>query len=231
MPLLLHKQPFPNASFGLWLIEEDPDFFQANLSLEPAEAQELALLKGLRRLEWLTARWLLDKMSQTAERLPLAKDSFSKPFFPGNDRLICSLSHSQGKVGVLLLELDRPVDPEKDRYGCDIQVLVDKIRAIAPKFTNEAEKAILEKLGEKQRFEALHLLWTAKESLYKAYGLKSLDFRANIFVEGLEWDGQQGKALGRIQTTDYAQAFDLYFEKTSLPEKQEQLIWTVCRPC
>jgi 4'-phosphopantetheinyl transferase len=230
VPLLLTRHPFANATFGLWQIAEEESFFRKDLPLSTDEEAELAALKGLRRLEWLAARWLLDKLSRTTERLPLAKDGFSKPFFPDNDRLLCSLSHSQGTVGVLLVEFDRAVWPEQDRCGCDIQVVVQKMSAIAPKFANEAEKAMLQSWDKSLQLDGLHLLWTAKESLYKAYGIKSLDFRAHLFVENVEWDGQQGHGRGRVEKADFKQAFELYMEKIQLPDTEESLIWTVCWP-
>ncbi|HAD12651.1 MAG TPA: hypothetical protein DCF33_09450, partial [Saprospirales bacterium] len=105
MPLLLVSKPFPNASFGLWQIAEEEDYFRADLPLSKDEETEFARHQNpLRRLEWLAGRWLLHKLTDEPERLPLAKDAFSKPFFPENQHLGCSLSHSKGTVGVLIVD-------------------------------------------------------------------------------------------------------------------------------
>jgi len=71
------------------------------------------------------------------------------------------------------------------------------------------------------------LIWTAKESLYKAYGLKKLDFRAHIFVTQIEWDGLSGKARGRVEKGSFELSFQLIFNKIILPD-EGSLITAVC---
>lgn len=225
MPLLLTTHPFPAATFGLWQIVEDESFFRLDLPLSAEEETELASHhNALRRLEWLAGRWLLHKLTDAPERLPLAKDVFSKPFFPENLDMACSLSHSRGRVGALIFtqhEAQRAV-------GCDIQVLTEKMRRIAPKFLRLEEAAAVEKQpSDSLQFEHLHLYWTAKESLYKAYGLKELDFRKHISVQALVWDGQRGKAVGKVEKAGYLQYFSLVFGKVNLPDEQV-LIWAAC---
>jgi phosphopantetheinyl transferase len=227
MPLLRTSHPFPDAIFGLWQITEDEAFFRADLPLSAAEESELTKHQNaLRRLEWLAGRWLLHKLTGSPQRLPLAKDAFSKPFFPENQDMACSLSHSKGSVGALV------VVPKEGGLltggGCDIQVLTDKMPRIAHKFLNAAETQFVEGHDRAQKFDLFHLFWTAKESLYKAYGLKKLDFRKHIFVENLHWDGQIGHASGRVEKDEFRQVYALVFSKIALPEEGD-LITAVCR--
>jgi 4'-phosphopantetheinyl transferase len=217
MSLLLTIHPFPDTSFGLWQIAEHADFFLADLPLSAAEQDEFSRLQALRRLEWLSSRWLLHKITGAPQRLPLAKDAFSKPFFLDNPDLFCSLSHSQGIVGALTAPRN---------CGCDIQVLVDKMPRLAAKFLGEAESKFVLNHPESVRFELYHLYWTAKESLYKAYGIKALDFRGHIFIESLHWDGCTGNAIGRIEKNDTKQTYQLKFGKVDL--EQGALVWAVC---
>jgi phosphopantetheinyl transferase len=221
MPLLFSRHPFPDATFGLWLIAETEDFFRAGLPLSPAETTELEPLKGIRRQEWLAVRWLLHQFTGQKIRLPLAKSAFSKPFFPDNDHLTCSLSHSHGVVGALLVE--------GAGCGCDIQVMVDKTTRLAPKFLNPQEARFVDTHPNARQFDLVHIFWTAKESLYKAYGLKALDFRSHMRVEPFTWNGRSGTTIGWVEKDDYNQAFTLMFEKTELPDGRE-LIWTICIP-
>jgi phosphopantetheinyl transferase len=224
MPLLLTTHPFPAASFGLWLIAEEESFFRLDLPLSDSEEAELASHHNdLRRLEWLAGRWLLHKLTDAPERLPLAKDAFSKPFFPENLDMACSLSHSRGHVGALIF-----TEQESPRaVGCDIQVMTEKMRRIAPKFLRPEEAAFIASFDEAQQFELLHLYWTAKESLYKAWGLKELDFRKHLSVTDLNWDGQSGRAEGKVEKNEYLQLFSLVFGKMMLPDDQT-LIWAAC---
>lgn len=217
MSLLLTAHPFTGTTLGLWQIAEPEAFFKEELPLSSAEAQEMALMQQVRRLEWLSSRWLLHKITGAPQRLPLAKNAFSKPFFLDQPDLYCSLSHSQGVVGALVAA---------QNCGCDIQVLVEKMPRLAPKFLGEAEFDFVAGFSESVRFELYHLYWTAKESLYKTYGLKALDFRKHIFVTDIEWDGQAGTANGIIEKNDFWHNYRLRFGKVAL--EKGDVVWAVC---
>lgn len=220
MPLLLSTHPFPDTVFGLWQIAEEEAFFREELPLSREEEKELALLKNIRRLEWLASRWLLHKLTGAPQRIPLTKDAFSKPFFLDKPDLYCSLSHSHGVVGALLAQ---------QNVGCDIQVLVPKMPRLAHKFLSKKEDAFVKKHAEPVQFDLFHVFWTAKESLFKAYGLKELDFRAHLCVEPFKWRDFSGAAKGWVKKDAYRQCYRLLFEKFNLPD-EGALIWTVCLP-
>lgn len=217
MALLLTTHPFPDTTFGLWQIAEHESVFKDELPLTRAEERELSGLQHLRRLEWLSSRWLLHKITGAQQRIPLAKDAFSKPFFLDQPDLFCSLSHSHGVVGALTAT---------QNCGCDIQVLVDKMPRIAAKFLGEEEADFVAGFPKHVQFELFHLYWTAKESLYKTYGIRALDFRAHIFVRQLTWDGHAGAAMGTIQKDDFLQHYQLQFGRVDL--EAGALVWAVC---
>jgi 4'-phosphopantetheinyl transferase len=225
--LLSLRHPFPDATLGVWKIEEAEAFFFRDLPLSAGEQAEFEVLKAPRRMEWLAARWLLHKLSGAPQRLPLAKDTFSKPFFPGHEELACSLSHSRGLVGALLV---RNCQPDA-AFGLDLQVLVAKMPALAHKFVNEAERDAAAQFPASAYMDILHIYWTAKEALYKAYGLKALDFKEHLHVDLDTWDGQTGGGTGTIAKGEFTRAFDLYLEKIQLPETDnEAAIVCVCAP-
>jgi phosphopantetheinyl transferase len=228
MPILLSRHPFPNATFGIWQITEDEDFFRQDLPFSEQEAQEFVPLKGIRRLEWLAARWLLHKFTGESIRLPLAKDAFSKPFFPDHQHLNCSLSHSHGIVGAFLVGTDATQQEDQRPMGCDIQVMVEKMGRLAPKFMRAEEHDFVAKQDAIFHADLHHIFWTAKESLYKAYGIKALDFRDHMWLEPFAWDGVHGMTTGWIEKDDYRQAFQVWFEKMDLPTDRA-MIWTICQ--
>lgn len=226
MPLLSVAHPFSGATFSLWQIAEQEDFFREDLPLSTAESAELDNLQHpVRRLEWLAGRWLLHKTTGAPQRLPLAKDAFSKPFFPENQHLACSLSHSRGCVGALVVTRDEQSE-SAPLTGCDIQMFTEKMTRIAPKFLRESEKNLLKTHPSGDHIALLHLFWTAKESLYKAYGLKALDFREHIRVDDIEWDGQGGQGRGAVEKAAFARNFQLFFGKTIPGEAS--LFWAIC---
>lgn len=229
MPLLLVSKPFPNASFGLWQIAEEEGYFRADLPLSAEEEAEFARHHNpLRRLEWLAGRWLLHKLTDAPERLPLAKDAFSKPFFPANQHLGCSLSHSRGTVGALIVDRETATDAPH-AIGCDIQMKTGKMTRLAYKFLNEPEQEFVAQFPDEDHLDLLHLFWTAKESLYKAYGLKELDFRKHIHVKPFQWDGFQGSGYGVIEKGAFRQVFRLKYGKLELPEG-EPLLHAIALP-
>ncbi len=246
MPLLLTTHPFPGTTFGLWQIAEEEAFFREELPLSLEEEAEISRLKNeLRRHEWLASRWLLHKMTGAPQRLPLAKDAFSKPFFPENQHLACSLSHSHGIVGAVIWDLGfgirdsgrtpqllntQSLIPTPPTCGCDIQVFVPKMPRLAPKFLNLKESKFVQKHTASAQYDLFHVFWTAKESLYKAYGLKALDFRAHLRVEPFKWKENTGTAKGWVEKDNFRQSYRLHFEKIFLPGDAGELVWTVCLP-
>lgn len=217
MPLLLNIHPFDGATFSLWKVTEPLSFFEDDLPLSDSEAAELAVLSEHRRGEWLSSRWLLHHTTGAPRRIPLVKDAFSKPFFLNEPDLFCSLSHSRHFTGTLTA---------RRNCGCDIQVLVDKMPRIAPRFMSAAELALTESWQSDMRNELYHLYWTAKESLYKQYGLKALDFTDHISVSDINWNGFEGSATGNIRKGGFAAEYRLVFGKIEA-DSDQSLIWAV----
>ncbi len=218
MPVLLASHPFEQATFGLWQIAEPEAFFRDRLPLAQDEERDLAPLKGIRRAEWLASRYLLHLLTGENERLPLAKTAFAKPFFLDKPDLHCSLSHSHGIVGALLA----PVE-----CGCDVQVFVDKMPKLAHKFISPEEFEFVNAFPVMEQFELFHAFWTAKESLYKTYGLRELDFRRHIGLDSFLWPASPAETTGWIAKDNYCQPFSLLLEKHTLPD-EHHLMTAVC---
>ncbi len=223
MPLLFTRR-FPSvlrqpAAFGVWHIVEEEDFFCRRLALTAAEAADLAQYKGLRRLEWLAVRYLLHLLTGNGRRWPLGKDAFAKPFFLNENGLYCSLSHSKGLVGALLSDVPG---------GCDLQVLTEKMLHLAPRFLHEDEGLFISTFAADIQLDLQHIFWTAKESLYKAYGLRALDFRQHLRVEPFDWVGGSGESTGWVCKAPPFQPYQLYFEKPVPRPAIPTFVWTVC---
>jgi len=223
MPLLFTRhialQPEQVLTFGVWQITEDEQYFREDLPLTPEEEKDLERYKGIRRLEWLAGRWLLHKLTGADVRLPLGKNAFAKPFFLHRPELHCSLSHSHGIVGAMLAD---------GVCGCDLQVLVEKMPRLASKFLHQEEDRFLRSFPQATQFDLMHVFWTAKESLYKAYGLKELDFRGHLRLDPFEWSGLSADTTGWVRKDTFQQAYRLHFEKAVLPAAAGAFVWTVC---
>ena len=192
MPLLLQEDLCPPGEWGVWSITEPETELRGRLAMAPAEAEQLSAIRGAgRRREFLAARLLLHTLSGRAERGALVKDEFGKPHLAGSPFQV-SISHTHGFSAAIAHP--RPC-------GVDIQTYVPRIRRLARKFVGPREATWLDPGDELRQ---LHLLWSAKEALYKAYGRRQLDFRAHLEVDprpaaiGEEWtrgwlrkDGQE----------------------------------------
>lgn len=202
MPLSIHYSIAKNGEVGVWDIEEPEDWFLERLNLKEDEAVQFQRLKGRRRLEWLAARQLVHQMSGRAKRALFKKDEFGKPYLKGSAYHI-SISHSHHKAAAIAAP---------GVVGIDIQVWVPKIERLAKRFLSAEELNQLDALSNKRLFQ-LHVLWGAKESLYKAYGRRALDFCQHIRIEGIPTESATGKTLGRVIKGGYEQWFDIHFQQ------------------
>lgn len=202
MPLIFHEQntsltDAPRRELGLWRIDESEEILRENLKLHSKEIQQLAGIKGEgRRREFLAARNLLHLMSGRKDRGALIKDEFGKPHLESSSHHI-SISHTE--------DISAAVAHPR-ACGVDVQVFVNKIARLAPRFMNEAE---LNHLTDANRLIFQHLVWGAKEAIYKAYGRREIDFRDHLFVE---LDGiplENGTTKGYLKKDELEKIYEL----------------------
>jgi len=202
MPLILQEPIVFQAIrgyFGLWQITEAEADLQEGLVLHKEEQLQLASIKGEgRRKEFLAARQLLHRMSGRSDRGPLLKDEFGKPHMYASPWHV-SISHTTGLSAAV-------AHPQP--CGIDVQTFVPKISRIAPRFMSEAEMA---HLSEDNELIFQHLVWSAKEVMYKAYGRREIDFREHLHVD-LEGLGvQKGRTQGKLRKDQLEQLYELEY--------------------
>lgn len=158
------------CTVAIWQIAESEDELMAPLP----NGQELltearARFKAVgRRLEWLAVRRL---MYEVGIGSPIAYHPSGRPCLVNDARHI-SISHTRGYAAVAIRE-DAPV-------GLDIEQLTQKVCRVQHKFLSHEEKLFL--LLEKKNVEALHLIWTAKEAMFKLVDREGIDFAAHFHV-------------------------------------------------
>ena len=89
-----------------------------------------------------------------------------------NSEFNISISHSH-EIAALVISNNL-------KFGMDVQFKESKILNIQNKFLNEFEK--LNIVGDPS-IDILTMIWTSKESIYKAIGLKGISFSKNIQIE------------------------------------------------
>ena len=89
-----------------------------------------------------------------------------------NSKYNISISHSHQIAAVAI--------SDNSKIGLDVQLNENKIFNIQDKFLNPTEKL---NIGKNPSLKILTMIWTSKESIYKAVGLKGISFSDNIKIE------------------------------------------------
>jgi len=171
----------------------NPDIRLALLDLRALSGGHPGLKQ--RDLEKLGTEALLGKLFEGL-KAELYYDLNKKPHLSNYSGHI-SISHSHDRLAI--------IHNLSAKTGIDIELIRDKVKAIQHKFLNEEEKRLAN-----NDTETLVGFWAIKETLYKIYGYRGIDFRKNLFIEKV--DGE--RVLGRIQTQEVSKRFSLIKEKT-----------------
>ena len=89
-----------------------------------------------------------------------------------NSKYNISISHSHEIAAVAI--------SDNSKIGLDVQLKESKIFNIQNKFLNKSEKS---NIGDDPTVDILTMVWTSKESIYKAVGLKGISFSKNIKID------------------------------------------------
>lgn len=102
--------------------------------------------------------------------LTINYNSQGKPYL--NTQKGISISHSKE---IAAIGISNEID-----FGIDVQYKTDKILNIQNKFLSNNEK---QNLGDTPSLESLIKLWSAKESIYKALGIKGVSFSNDLEID------------------------------------------------
>lgn len=171
MPLIYKIIDSPQSTLAVWKITESIAELRQGMDLsDDTIADKLTRMVPRRQIEWLASRKLLCLLLQDNNVSNIKNDSFGKPYHVHIDANI-SISHTTGYVAVYISD---------KIIGIDIQQITPKIKSIAHKFIDLNS---LHELHANDNIESVHYLWGAKECMYKCYGQKKLDFKANLKVQ------------------------------------------------
>lgn len=186
MPLVYYKHlPF-ETMIGIWKVEEKIEELRNKLILNKEELDFFhSLQKGKRNLHWLSSRVLIRQLLNTKDFIRLESDQYGKPHLI-NLNYDLSISHSFEYAAVIL---------SRHKVGIDIELIKPKVKWIVHKFINEDENPVI---SEKYPLEHMYVYWGGKESMYKLYGKRKLNFRENMKLESFRYQKDGGSVKGRI---------------------------------
>ena len=172
--ILTEKDP-RFGSFVLWSATEELDYFKGHLADAHLNLNRITDWHPKRQKEWLAGRFLLREYLKVDFR-QMSVTSTGKPILAARKEHF-SISHCDGLVGLLYNDQE---------VGLDIQVTTDKIHRTASKFCSENDYKQLEAYYSKEETE--HIVWNAKEAIFKAYGKGSVSYKQDINFSSIEKD-------------------------------------------
>lgn len=197
MPLIRNIERDNLLYIGVWSIEEEDIFFEKKLCLDEEEKAKLDAVHPNRKREWLASRYLLHLVSRRETRAKCLKNIHGQPYLEGS-KMNISISHSGHFAAVIASPY---------RVGLDIQRMSPKIERIHKKFVGVDEFQFLEIFDS---VEMMHILWGVKEAMYKAWGMRGLDFRTHMFLKDWQWNGRLGRGESWLQKEDYHVKYDVH---------------------
>ena len=189
MPFLKDFIINPSTKIKLWKLNlGELDYFKLDeydSNLIKAKKNELV------REQFLAVRKTLQLEDPSYK---IRYDESGKPFI--NSDLNISISHSKFMAAIVF--------SENNKAGIDIEHKENKIINIQNKFLNDSEKLENE---YQSNVDYLTMIWTAKESIYKALGIKGVSFSDNIIIKNIN----KNKSHGYYINGKEKYKFDLIF--------------------
>ena len=166
MPLFYQQNINETAHLAIWSIQEPASFFETDVQLAVAIANEE------RRTQHLAVRLLFKLMMPEADLNQLIMADNGKPYLIGLP-FHFSFSHCKGYAACAVD--DKPI-------GIDIEIIHPRIAKVAHKFLNDQEKIMIARLAESDQLNQLAFLWAAKEAMYKKHEQLGIDFTKDFNI-------------------------------------------------
>ena len=189
MPFLKEFIINQNTKIKLWEVNPGELNYQC---LDKHDTDLIKLKKNdLAKEQFLAVRKILELENPN---LKIKYDKSGRPLI--NSDLNISISHSNFMAAIVF--------SSTSKTGIDIELKDTKIVNIKDKFLNESEKLNSE---YETNIDYLTKIWTAKESIYKALGIKGISFSNNIIIKKLSNNRGQGHYINGKENDK----FDLIF--------------------
>lgn len=163
MPVFFYHQINATTKLAIWHIEEHESFFSSSVPLQAS------ITHPHKRLQHLAGRYLLQHLFTDFPYEELQIADTRKPFLP-NEQYHFSISH----CGVFAAA----IASSTHRVGIDIEIPAEKVSRVSHKFMHQEEILFLANMHNQPYPETI--LWSAKEAVFKWYGLGEVNFKEHI---------------------------------------------------
>ena len=188
VPALRFERFAPEVRAVVWAARESTDELAAAL---PEHWRRGLPRHPSRARETLSARRALLALLPEAAPATLTRDRYGRPRLPDLPGVFFSLSHSHGHAAALVA---------RSPCGVDLQRRVEKITRLRSKFERPDERASVARAADEAG--ALHVLWGAKESLFKLWSRREVDWHEHLVVRAFDYVPGGGSFLAEVRKTD-----------------------------
>jgi phosphopantetheinyl transferase len=161
VPLFYQQHINSTTRLGVWKIAEDEAFYTAKVPLNRD------ITHPHKRLQHLAGRYLLPYLFPQFPNKEIEIADTRKPFLPG-EQFHFSISHCSTYAAAIV--------SSTARVGVDVEVITPRVERIKSKFLHANELRFVNSQPRSQQVAVLSVLWSAKEAMYKWYGLGEVDF-------------------------------------------------------
>ncbi|WP_243346518.1 4'-phosphopantetheinyl transferase family protein [Parabacteroides sp. FAFU027] len=184
---IILQNSYAGAQWAVWKVEESLEHLIAlSLDAERLKSSLENIPSDKRKLEFavtrLTLEYLIGEYAQV-EYLPSGK-----PFLSDSSYHI-SLTHTNGFVAAM-------IHPDQE-VGIDLEHVSPRVMKIQQRFLSPDEISVL--TPEHEMMQTL-ILWSAKESVFKALGEEGVDFREQLVSRPFEFHGNGVLSLQELRT-------------------------------
>ena len=202
MPKTRDFSPLPHLRIAVWQITETEEELATQLTLTDAELSLVNSFKsGQRRRQWYAVRALLYELLQ--KRFQISYHTSGKPFLLDEDSHL-AITHCQDAVAIAL---DR-----KQSTGIDLQHIAPKLLRIKERFLNPIERKCFDE--STVSLDYLHVIWCAKEALYKIHGDSHIIFKEHLSIDPFDATMPENMISGTISDGQRHEQYDLRYEKS-----------------
>ena len=180
MPIFFQQEVDNDTRLAVWQITEEESFFDVPL--------QRAITHPHKRLQHRAGRYLLRHLFPDFPLGLILVADTRRPFLE-DEAFHFSISHC-GDFAAAIVSRTK-------RVGIDIELPVEKVQRIRPKFIGPQEETRLSVLQERiPPVLGATLVWSAKEAAFKWYGKGQVDFRQDMSVQAIQEEAQQVFQMG-----------------------------------
>lgn len=167
MPLFYLEEINEYTRLAIWKIAEDESFFNLGIALKKE------ITHPHKRLQHLAGRFLLPLLFPDFPNKEIAIAETRKPYLPYKQYQF-SISHCADYAAAIVSTVHR--------VGIDVEIMTPRIEVIKEKFLHPSELNFIHSNNNNKHLQLLSIAWSAKEALYKWYGIGGVDFSENMIL-------------------------------------------------